>query len=139
MLRLVLALGLLARALPFLRTNAGTDFQAAVMSGTAAQPAAANYIGLTANATAPAAGNTTLTGEIASGTLARAQAAYAHTNGTATYTLIKTFTSDQTVTIAKIGVFNAAAAGTMVFETLLNATAALVSGDQLTVTETVTL
>ena len=120
-----------------LRTNAGRDFQSAQMGGTPG--AAANYIGVTANATAPAAGSTTLTGEIASGTLNRALATYAHTAGTATYTLTKTFTSDQTVTIAKIGVFNAASGGTLVFETLLNATASLVSGDQLQITETVTL
>lgn len=101
--------------------------------------APANYIGLTANATAPAAGDTTLTGEIASGTLVRAQATYSHTTGAASYTLQKTFTSDQTVVIAKIGVFNASSAGTMMFETVLNATASLVSGDQLTVTETVNI
>lgn len=101
--------------------------------------AAANYIGLTANATAPAAGSTSLTGEITTGTLARAQATYAHTNGTNVYTLTRTFTSDQSVTIAKIGVFNAATGGTLVFETLLNATATLVSGDQLQITESVTL
>lgn len=101
--------------------------------------APANYIGLTANATAPAAGDTTLTGEIGSGTLVRAQATYAHTNGTNTYTLTKTFTSDQSVVIAKIGVFNAPTGGTMVFESLLSATATLVSGDQLAITEVVTL
>lgn len=120
-----------------MRTNAGRDFQAAQMGGTPG--AAANYIGLTANTTAPAATSTALTGEITTGTLARALATYAHTAGTATYTLTKTFTSDQTVTIAKIGVFQGATAGTLVFETLLNATASLVSGDQLQITETVTL
>jgi hypothetical protein len=105
----------------------------------AAPPAV--WIGLTANSGAPAAGTTSLTGEITSGTLARALATYAHTGGTATYTLTKTWTSDQTVVIAKIGVFNAGpgTGGTIVFETLLNATASLVSGDQLQVTETVTL
>lgn len=126
-----------------LRTNAGTDFQAGVMGSTSSTGtgafAPANWIGITANATAPAAGDTTLTGEIGSGTLVRAQATYSHTTGVASYTLQKTFTSDQTVTIAKIGVFNASTGGTMVFETLLNATASLVSGDQLTVTETVSL
>lgn len=154
----LMALGLLSRLSTFavfqafflameaslqLRTDAGRDFQSRVMGDTASTGtgvyAAANYIALTANSTAPAAGNTTLTGEITTGTLARAQATYAHTNGTATYTLTKTFTSDSSVTIAKIGVFNAAATGTMVFETLLNATATLVSGDQLQITETVTL
>lgn len=128
-----------------MRTNAGRDFQANVMGGGQLAGAGtgamrpADYIGLTANNTAEAAGSTTLTGEIASGTLIRAQAAYSHTNGTATYTLVKTFTSDQTITINKIGVFNASTGGTLVFETMLNAPGALVSGDQLTVTETVTL
>lgn len=125
-----------------LRTNAGTDFQALVMSGASGATGAAapaNYIGLTANASAAVATDTTLTGEIGSGTLIRVVATYAHTTGTNTYTLTKTFTSDQSVTIAKIGVFNASTAGTMVFETLLNATATLVSGDQLQVTETVTM
>ena len=128
-----------------MRTNAGADFQARVMGDGGAAGAGtgtmrpADYIGLTANSTAPAAGNTTLTGEITVGTLARAQATYAHTNGTNTYTLTRTFTSDQSVTIAKIGVFNASTGGTLVFETLLNATATLVSGDQLQITETVTL
>lgn len=126
-----------------LRTNAGRDFQARVMSDTASTGtgayAPAVFIGLTADTTAPAAGDTTLTGEIASGTLGRAAAVYAHTNGTASYTLTKTFTSDQSIVVAKIGVFNAGAAGTMVFESLLNATATLVSGDQLQITETVTL
>lgn len=120
-----------------MRTDAGRDFQAEQMGGTPG--AAANYIGVTANTTAPSAGSTALTGEITSGTLTRALATYAHTVGTATYTLTKTFTSDQTVTIAKIGVFQGASAGVLVFETLLNATATLVSGDQLQVTETVTV
>lgn len=135
---------------PALRTDAGRDFQSRVMgdsasTGTGAY-APARFIGLTANSTTPAPGSTVLTGEITTGTLARAAATYAHTNGTATYTLTFTFTSDQTVTIAKIGVFNGAGPGgaastsnTLVFETLLNATASLVSGDQLQITETVTL
>lgn len=110
------------------------------------QAAAANYIALTANSAAPAAGDTTLTGEIAtaSGGLIRAQATPAHTNGTSTYTLTHTFTANGSdvlpVTIAKIGVFNASTVGTMMFETLLSATATLTaSGDQIVVTETVTL
>lgn len=126
-----------------LRTNAGRDFQARVMGDTASTGtgvyASGTYIGLTADTATPLSGDTTLTGEVTSGTLARAQAIYAHTNGTASYTLTKTFTSDQSVVIAKIGVFNASSGGTMVFESLLNATATLVSGDQLQITETVTL
>lgn len=135
--------GLLRLFLLPLLTNAGKDLMSRLMGDTASNGtgsyAPANYIGLTANSTAPAAGDTTLTGEVGSGTLARAQAAYAHTNGQSTYTLTKTFTSDQTITVAKIGVFNASSAGTMMFTTLLNAVASMVSGDTLAVTETVTL
>lgn len=127
-------------------TNAGRDLIAAAVYGTSAQPAAANYIALTANSGSPAAGDTTLTGEITTGGggLIRAQATYAHTAGTATATLTKTFTANGSdslpVTIAKIGVFNAASSGTMAHETLLAATATLsASGDACTITETITL
>jgi hypothetical protein len=126
-------------------TNAGKDFVAAQVGG-AGGTATAQYIALTANSTAPAGGNTTLTGEIvtAGGGLLRAIGSYAHTGGTSTYTISKTFTTNGSdalpVTVAKIGVFNASSAGTMVFETLLSATATLsASGDTLTVTQTVTL
>jgi hypothetical protein len=43
------------------------------------------------------------------------------------------------VVLAKIGMLNAAAAGTLGYETLLNATATLtIAGDNATITETVT-
>lgn len=127
-------------------TNAGKDLIYTNMASLA-QAAAANYMALTANSSAPSASDTTLTGEIttASGGLIRAQATPAHTNGTSTYTLTKTFTANGSdslpVTIAKIGVFNAAVSGgSMMFETLLSATATLsASGDALTVTDTITL
>lgn len=134
----------------YLRTDAGKDFQSRVMGDTASTGtgayAAATFIGLSASTVAPAAASTALPGEITTvgGGLLRAQAAYAHTLGASTYTLTKTFTTNTSdvlpVTIAKIGVLNAATGGTLVFETLLNATATLnASGDQLTVTETVTI
>jgi hypothetical protein len=133
-----------------LRTNAGTDWQARIMGDSATTGAgtstmrAADFIALTENSTAPAAGNTTLTGELSADGLSRAQGTYAHTNGTNTYTITRayTFTRASAVdrTIAKIGVFNASSTGTMAFETLLSATQLLqANGDQLTVTQTVTL
>ena len=128
-----------------MRTNAGRDFQARVMGNGADGDAGANamrpadYIALSSDGTAESAGNTTLPGEIVAGTLARVQAVYAHTNGQATYTLSKTFTSDDTITIRKIGVFNASSSGTLVFETLLDTEADLEPGDQVLITETVTL
>lgn len=114
---------------------------------TGAQPAAFNYIGLTANSTAPAATDTTLTGQIttAGGGLIAAQATYAHTAGTATATLSKTFTANGSdtlpVTIAKVGVRNASGtSGVLGTATLLSSTATLsASGDALTVTCTFTL
>jgi hypothetical protein len=128
-----------------LRTDAGKDFQSRVMGDTASTGtgsyAAANYIALTENATAPAAGDTALTGELTLSGLGRAQAAYAHTGGASTYTLTKTFTSADatTRTINKIGVFNASSAGTMPFTTAVPSPPALVSGDSLTITSTVTI
>lgn len=128
-----------------LRTNAGADFQARVMADTASNGtgsyAAANYLALSTDATVPAAGDTTLTGELTASGLGRAQATYAHTNGTTTYTLTKAYTSSDATprTINKVGVFNATSVGTMVFETALASPPTLQSGDSLTVTETVAL
>jgi hypothetical protein len=128
-----------------LLTNNGRDGLHNQHLGTSVQPASFNYIALTASVITPAAGDTTLTGEIttAGGGLVRAQATYAHTGGTNSSTLTKTFTANGSdslpVTIAQIGVFNAASAGTLGYHTALSSTATLsVAGDNVTVTETVT-
>ncbi len=105
------------------------------------------YIGLTANTSSPAASDTSLTGQIttASGGLVAASATYAHTSGTSTATLTKTFTTNGNdslpVTIAKVGLRNASGTGgTFHSDTLLSSTATLsASGDALTVTWTFTL
>lgn len=128
-------------------TTAGKDFVASALGDrSGAREAAADYLALSANATAPAAGDTTLTGEIAtaSGGLIRAQATYAHTGGASTYTLTKTFTANGSdslpVTVAKVAVFNASSGGKMPWESLLGTTATLsASGDQLVLTETITI
>lgn len=133
-----------------LRTNAGTDWQARMMGDSVTANAgtstmrAADFVALTENAVAPAGGNTTLATELAVDGLTRAQGTYAHTNGTNTYTITRAFTFTRASavdrTVAKIGVFNASSTGTMAFETLLSATQLLqANGDQLTVTQTVTL
>lgn len=128
-------------------TNAGKDFVASALGDrSGSRAAAADYLALTANNTSPAAGDTSLTGEIAtaSGGLIRAQATYAHTNGTSTYTLTKTFTANGNdslpVTVAKIGVFNASSSGTMPWTSLLPSTATISAvGDALTITDTITI
>lgn len=129
-----------------MRTTAGASFQANQMSGTATT--VANYIALTTNSTAPAVGDTSLASELAaaSGGLIRATAAFTITSNTgtaATYTLTKTFTANAndgaSNTINKIGVFNAASAGTLVFETLVPNPPTLIPGDSVAITETVTI
>lgn len=121
-------------------TNAGKDAIAALVGN------AAKYVAVTANASAAVATDTTLTGEIATagGGLLRAAGTYAHTGGTSTYTITKTFTANGSdslpVTLAKTGYFDASSSGNLVFETLLSATATLsASGDNVTITQTATL
>lgn len=122
-----------------LRTNAGADFQANQMSGTSA--AVANYIGVSTDATAAAATDTSLASEQTTNGLARAAGTFSHTTGTTSYTLAKTFTytGGTAITLAKAAMFNAASAGTMVFEALFGSTATLVNGDQITISWTVSI
>ena len=128
-----------------LLVNAGRDALHAQHLSTSAPPATFNYMCVSANGTAASAANTTLPAEIttAGGGLLRAQAIYAHTVGTNTSTLTKTFTANGSdalpVTIAKIGVLNAVTVGTLGYETLLSATATLtISGDNVAITHTIT-
>lgn len=101
------------------------------------------YMALTENAGAASATDTALTGEITTGGASRALATYAHTGGTATFTLQKSYSITASFpAIHKMGLFTAStltAAGIMVFETVLNADANVISGDTLQVTDTVTL
>jgi hypothetical protein len=112
------------------------------------------YMGITTSATAFSAADATLATEIwfTGGGLRRRLASWAHTNGTATYTVANTFTANASDTlpqaIAKIGIFqhyvNATVttsnSGIMLFETVLSASATLSAiGDNVQITDTVTL
>ena len=101
------------------------------------------YMALTENAGAAAAGDTVLTGELTTGGCSRALCAYAHSNDAATFTLQKAFSVTATFpAIHKMGLFSAGtltAAGILVFESVLNGDASVLSGDTLTVTDTCTL
>jgi hypothetical protein len=136
-----------------LRTTGGTDWQGNAMAATSARPAAANYIALTNDGTAPAvedcaAGSAacTLTSEIGVGGggngLARAQATYAHVNGNrvpwrgSSYTLTNTFTATGDQMAQKSAVFNAASSGTMVYEALFPLVS-LISGETVTIDWTI--
>lgn len=125
------------------RTTSGRDWQARLMGDSASNGsglyASGSYMGVSADTGAPNAANTVLPGEVASGTLARKQVAYSHTIGTSSYALTGVFVFDQDITLAKLGIFNAASGGTLVFESLLNAVVVGKPGDQSTLTETVTI
>lgn len=128
-----------------LRTNAGRDHQSAVVFDTASNGtgtyASTRYIGVTEDATAPAAGDTALTSELAVEGFTRATATYAHTAGTATVTLTKTFTMSggTSRTIRHAGLFNATSGGTMGYKTAVPSAPTLVSGDSVAITWTFTL
>lgn len=116
----------------------GTTANYSILAGAAP----ARYMALTENASAAAAGDTTLTGEITTGGCGRTLATYAHTDGTSTYTLVKSFSVTATFpAIHKMGLFfhSTASTGPLIFETVLNADASVINGDTLQVTETVTL
>jgi hypothetical protein len=104
-------------------------------------------MGLTTNATAVAAGDTTLPSEIttAGGGLIRKICTLTHTAGGATGTAVAVFTVNASdtglpVTIAKMGLSPSLLSGmNNLFQTVLSATAVLSAiGDQLTVTDTIT-
>lgn len=105
------------------------------------------YMGLTADATAVGAGDTTLPSEIttASGGLIRKICPVAHTAGATTFTLTPVFTANGSdslpVTIAKAGISpSMVSTVNNLFQTLVSPTATLsASGDQLTLTDTVTM
>lgn len=120
-------------------TNAGKDFISAQIGSTAPGANGANYIALSTTDVTPAGGDTTLAGEITTGGLERAQGTYAHTNGQSTYTITKTFTASATHTnVRSAGLFTAASSGTMLAINEFTPVS-LASGDQLTITWTVTL
>lgn len=114
-----------------MKTLAGRDFQADAMGQ------GAYWMGVTENDDAPVNTDTVLTDEIDSGTLARDAAVYAHTPGSSFYTLTRTLTADQSVVLAKVGIFTEEVDGDLVFEDLLDEVATMTSGDQVTVTVTV--
>ena len=125
------------------RTNAGRDWQSRIMGDTASSGvgvyAPCNWIGITADATVPSVASTVLTGELTGGSMGRAQSTYAHTNGQASFTMTKQFTADRTVVLAKMGFFTAVTGGTLAFETMMDSTASLQSGDTIQLVATISL
>ncbi len=120
-------------------TDSGKDFISAQIGSASAASNGANYVALSSDSTAPAATDTSLAGEITGNGLDRAQGTYSHTVGTDNYTVQRAFTATGAVSnIQKTGLFTASSGGTMVAENTFSSVD-LISGDQLTVTWTITI
>jgi hypothetical protein len=127
------------------RVATGRTAQAKLMSDTASNGtgtyAPACFLAVSANTATVLDADNTLAGEVTTGTLIRAQALFTYTTGASSYTLTKTFTSDQTIVLGKLGVFQVVtpATGAPMFLSLISPTASTISGDQVALTETVNL
>ncbi len=120
-------------------TNAGRDFLHTQGYGTAAQANGLNYIALSNDALTETTASTVLSTEIAANGLARAIGTVAHTTGTNTTTVSKTFTCATAAQAAqKAALFTAAAAGTM-NHALAFTQRSLQIGDTLACTFTITV
>jgi hypothetical protein len=121
------------------KTTAGIDFTFAQTYGTSAQANGLNYIELSNDTLTETTASTTLSTPITANGLARAIGAYAHTAGTSTATISKTFTCATAPQSAqKAALFSASSGGTM-HHALAFTQRALQVGDQLAVTFTITL
>lgn len=96
------------------------------------------YIGLSNDTLTETSASTTLSNEIAANGLTRAIGTYAHTTGTNTTTITKTFTASGTQAAQKAALFTASSSGTM-NHALAFTQRSLVSGDTLAITFTITL
>jgi hypothetical protein len=121
-------------------TNGGRDYLHTQGYITPAATAVFQYIGVTSDTVAPAAGDTTLTSEITTNGLIRAVATTdTHSGGTNTSTVGITFTATGTLTAVQKGaLFTAVTVGIMANEATFSSTS-LVNGDQLQLTWTITL
>lgn len=99
------------------------------------------FMALTQNGGAASAADTVLTSEITSGGCGRQVCTYAHSMGAATSAIASVFTVTSTfAAIVKMGLFTAltaAGADPMIFEDTFTS-ASVISGDTLTVTDTIT-
>ena len=103
-----------------------------------------NYMALSSTAIAPATGDTTLSGELATNGMARygpitpTLTAPTSVGGTGTIVFTHTWTASAPTTVNSIALLNAASAGTMYSEVALGSPATLNANDSLSVTYTLT-
>lgn len=129
------------------RVNAGAAFIAGQVFNTSAAATPLSYIALSSIQVSPAAGDTTLSNEITTHGLGRAQAAVGSAstpgslNGTTSLSLTNTFTytGNTSQNIGGVGCFNANANGTLAFEAALaNLYTVYSNGDSIAITWTFT-
>jgi hypothetical protein len=102
-------------------------------------PRGAGFIALSENNTAPAVGDTTMSGETSLSGLTRADATTkSHSAGTNTTSVSHQFTAGAAGTIMKAGLFTASSAGDPYHVTVFASNAVLAINDLLTVTFTIT-
>lgn len=119
------------------KTKSGIDLTFAEVYGSGSA-AALDYVACSNDTLTETSDSTTLSSEITTNGLARAQGTYAHTNGTSTATISKTFTATGAQSVQKCALFNDASSGTM-HHALSFTQRSLQSGDSLAVTFTITL
>lgn len=121
------------------KTTAGIDFLFVQGYSITTGANGLNYIALSNDALTENTASTTLSNEISTNGLSRAQGTYAHTNGQSTATIDKTFTCATGAQAAqKSALFSAASTGTM-NHVLAFTQRSLQVGDTLQVTYTITL
>ena len=124
-----------------LLTNGGRDyFHAQCYTNTSAGGVGANFIALSENSGGANATHTEVANEISTSGLSRALASTrTHSSGTNTTTLQNTFTASGSFSAVQLsGLLNASSSGTLAHEATFTSVA-LVSGDTLQVTWTLTL
>ena len=102
----------------------------------------AMFLAVTSDATAPSAADTTLASEATTNGFTRKLAVWAHTAAATTYTLQVTYTATGSLTVNKEAVFgacNTTGGGVMPFESAEPTPPALISGDTLQQTVTITI
>ena len=129
------------------RTNSGAALTASLISGTTlgglTSPLAAKYIACSPTTLTPAAGDTTLSGELSSNGFTRALAtagtytAPVSLDGGASYVLTKTFTATGVQTVVSVAIFDAASTGNLFVEGNLSSSASLAINDTLQINWTI--
>ena len=128
-------------------TNAGRVALHTYIYGTTSQRTSAglgtgfNYIGLSNDATAPAAGDTALTGELSGNGLDRASGTVTLPTGSGVITTVEkmfTYTGVASQGVQKTALFDAASSGKMVHEILFTSRT-LNTNDTITITFNITL